>query len=564
MVNSINIKTTKLCFWALLGLGVFLRLYKLGAIPFGLNADEASIGYEAFSLLKAGTDRWGIKLPPYFLSFGSGQNTMYAYLSVPFLYFFDLSQSSIRYLAAFLGVLTIPLVNVLAKKIMKNWHWATAGTLLYLFDPYHFMISRWALEYNILPFFVLLSLMFFINAFDKATDFNFAKKISIIFSLPSLALIIYTYASAIFIIPLFVLLILIFFWNEIQVQKMLFFGSLAVFALFISPFLLFILKNHIFKSELAIEQFLPFEIPQMLSNREEVFKGIGKNLAIIKKNFVFIFSGFKEFDRAFNTTKFYLPHYFILFGALTFVYLIKAGFQHKSTSFKQFGLPKSIFIILFWALACFVPFLFFEMNLNRSVHLQAIIPLFSIVGIKLVYDNLSAKSYKYYLTAGLGLLFIVQSTLFFGEYFSRFKGYDQFTTDFDKALKMANANRLPAENVAITSSLVFNYLFVGFYEKIPPAIFQKTLKADFSHPNVAVHSFGGYYMLGDMANEGYYLNAEVFQKLKTEKSFLAILTANEKIDDYKINDISLISNTLYSVKVLFKYGNWQVVRYLKK
>lgn len=561
-----NSRFLKVGFWVIIALGVFLRFFKLGIIPIGLNADEASIGYESYSLLKTGADRWGIKLPPYFLSFGSGQNTLYAYLSVPFLYFFDLSQTTIRLLSAFLGVCTVPLVYMISKILFKNRYIIIACTLLYLFDPYLFMISRWALEYNILPFFVLLSLLLFTYTFEhisKTDPLTILHKLAIVFSFPSLALIIYTYASALFIVPAFGLAVLFYFRKEIWQQKKLFGLSILLFLIVFSPFILFILKNHIFKSELAIEQYLPFEVPQMLSNREEVFKGIGKNLAIIKKNIIFIFSGFKEFDRAFNTTKFYMPHFFLWFGGLGFTYMAAVLSIKKINII--FEASKSRFAVLFfWSFACFIPFLFFEMNLNRSVHLQAVVPILSIIGLFGLLENIADLNFKKYVLLGFMALFLIQSVLFYGEYFSRFKGYDQFTTDFDHALFVANKNKLEGENIAITSQLVFNYLFVGFYQKYSPSQFHKTLKADFTHPNVAVHSIDGYYFLGDMANEGYYLNVDVFEKIKNEKSFISILKGNETLDNYNISGKSLINRNLYIENKMGRVGEWTVNRYTKK
>lgn len=562
--NFQNIDKYKIGFFALLLFGVFLRIFKFGVLPVGLNADEASIGYEAYSLLKTGADRWGIKLPPYFLSFGSGQNTLYAYLSVPFLYFFDLSQTSIRLLSAFLGLITIPFVYLLAKLIFKNRYFILACTLLYLFDPYLFMISRWALEYNILPFFVILSLYLFTKTFSSLTfdsqnpvdkKLNFSNKFILLASFPSLALIIYTYASALFIVPVFVLLILVYFWREIWAQKLLFSASIFLFLLFLTPFILFIFKNNILKTDLSIEQNLPFEIPKMLSNREQVFKGISGNLAIIKKNIIFLFSGFKEFDRAFNTTKFYNPHLFLLFSVLGLVFLTN---QIVKRTNKHFA------IIVFWAISCFIPFLFFEMNLNRSVHLQAVIPILSIIGLFVLFENIIDLNYKKYLILGFFGLFSIQSVLFYGEYFNRFPNYDQFILNFEPAIKAANETKKPDEKIVLTSYLVFNYLFVNFYEKYPPAQFHKTLNADFTHPNVAVHSYEGYYMLGDMANTGYYLNLEVFEKVKKEKSFVAILIGNEKMGDYKIDDKSLIDTTLYNQYIRHQSDQWKVVKFQKK
>lgn len=553
-----NTDKMKIGFFALLVLGVFLRIFKFGILPVGLNADEASIGYEAYSLLKTGADRWGIKLPPYFLSFGSGQNTMYAYLSVPFLYFFDLSQTSIRYLSSFLGFVTLPLVYFLAKLIFKNRCFVLACVLLYLFDPYLFMISRWALEYNILPFFVILSIFLFTKTFTSLSSgvkLNFSNKLILMATFPSLALIIYTYASALFIVPVFVLLIVVYYWREIWAEKGLFAISISIFIVILSPFILFILKNNILKTELAIEQYLPFEIPKMLSNREEVFKGVSGNLAIIKKNIIFVFSGFKEFDRAFNTTKFYNPHLLLLFSVLGLVFLTDQVIKRTNKHFAT---------IVFWTISCFVPFLFFEMNLNRSVHLQAVIPILSVIGLYLLLENIVDINYKKYLVIGVFGLVCFQSVLFYGEYFNRFPNYDQFVQNFGPAIKAANQTKKPDEKTVLTTYIVFNYLFVNFYEKYPPAQFHKTLKADYTHPNVAVHSYDGYYMLGDMANAGYYLNLEVFEKVKKEKSFVALLLGNEKISGYEIDSKSLIDTTLYNQSIVHKSDQWKVVRFEKK
>ena len=43
--------------------GCFIRLYNINNAPVGLNQDEASIGYEAYSLLNYGIDRNGMTNP---------------------------------------------------------------------------------------------------------------------------------------------------------------------------------------------------------------------------------------------------------------------------------------------------------------------------------------------------------------------------------------------------------------------------------------------------------------------------------------------------------------------
>ena len=88
---------------ALLLAGALLRFLCLGSFPPGLNQDEASIGFDAWSLLRWGMDRNGGAWPVLFVSWGSGQNVLYAYLSLPCLALFGLNTVSLRLCAAFWG-----------------------------------------------------------------------------------------------------------------------------------------------------------------------------------------------------------------------------------------------------------------------------------------------------------------------------------------------------------------------------------------------------------------------------------------------------------------------------
>lgn len=67
-------------FLLLIAAGAAVRLALLGAIPYGLNADEASAGYDAWALSEYGIDRHGYRYPIHFVAWGSGQNALYSYL----------------------------------------------------------------------------------------------------------------------------------------------------------------------------------------------------------------------------------------------------------------------------------------------------------------------------------------------------------------------------------------------------------------------------------------------------------------------------------------------------
>ena len=51
---------------ALLALGAFMRLWRLGQVPAGIHQDEAFSAYEAYCLLEDGKDSWGYAFPVYF------------------------------------------------------------------------------------------------------------------------------------------------------------------------------------------------------------------------------------------------------------------------------------------------------------------------------------------------------------------------------------------------------------------------------------------------------------------------------------------------------------------
>ena len=43
--------------------GASVRLYKFGTVPAGLHQDEASLAYDAYSLLHYGIERNGVRFP---------------------------------------------------------------------------------------------------------------------------------------------------------------------------------------------------------------------------------------------------------------------------------------------------------------------------------------------------------------------------------------------------------------------------------------------------------------------------------------------------------------------
>jgi Dolichyl-phosphate-mannose-protein mannosyltransferase len=543
---------TKALFYLLLAVGIILRFLYFGNIPTGFHGDEASIGYEAFSLLETGKDRWGYQLPAYFLSWGSGQNTLYGYLSIPFVYLFGLNEFSVRLLSGVLGLLCVPLAYRLIMVLFNNKNMAQLAAILYLFDPFLFMTSRWGDEFNIVPFFVLFFLYLLANAFTiiskKEGKYTLSDQLSIISVFPSMVFIFYSYAPSLFIVPIFLILILIFYWKKI-IENFKLFGASALIGLFLLlPFILFILKNNILKHELPFEKSLPFSLPIMLSPRERIFIGLGENLAIIKQNMFFVFSGFIDmYVWIYNSTHFRTPHFFVIFLIPAIIYLVIGMKKNRND-------PKNL--LLLWMIASFSIFFLYHVNLNRSLHFQSVVPIWVAIGLFMLYEKIQESNLQKGLLIGTFLFFTAQASAFFGEYFIKYPNYSVFPKDVKWALDIANKNRKPNEQIALSKDLVFNYLYAAFYSKYPPANFQKEVVTDKSTGNVIVHSFGHYQMLGDVVNILKPNNIQVIEKLKKETSFVAMLHNNEALPAF--------SN--YNEEIIAKDENheWKVVRFIQK
>lgn len=146
--------------WLLVSIVVLafvLRTVSLDKYPSGFTPDEASFGYDAYSVLKTGADQWGHKLPLVLESFGDFKSPLYTYLDIPFVAMFGLNVVSVRLPNAILGALAVLVVYFLSSKLFSQ----KVGLFVAFFfaiSPWHIMLSRGAFEANLTTFFLPLGL----------------------------------------------------------------------------------------------------------------------------------------------------------------------------------------------------------------------------------------------------------------------------------------------------------------------------------------------------------------------------------------------------------------------
>ena len=191
-----------------------LRFYKLGEIPNGLQRDETSLGYNAYSILLTARDEHGVFLPQNFKAFGEYKLPGYIYTLVPFIQVFGLTPFSVRLPSALFGICTVLLMYFLVKELFssRNYELGTTNlpiiaSLLLALNPWHIHFSRGAFEVTLALFFLTAGTYLFLVGIRK-------QPLIIVLSLISFALSAYTYNISRLFVPLFLLYILFTFRNQ--------------------------------------------------------------------------------------------------------------------------------------------------------------------------------------------------------------------------------------------------------------------------------------------------------------------------------------------------------------
>ncbi len=230
-------------------LAFILRFYRLGDFP-PLNADEAALGYNAYSLIQTGLDEHGNSWPVHFQSFNDFKPGLMVYLILPFVKVLGLTIWAVRIPGALAGVGTVAVVYALTKELHRNDDpsnptrtphkfgegdtFALLSAAFLAISPWHIHFSRGGWEVNVATFFISLGLWMLVRWTNCHSEFSseshsFGKsyKISkrvqddkksipyLLFSVISFVLALYTYHAARVIIPLLGLGFVLFYFKSL-------------------------------------------------------------------------------------------------------------------------------------------------------------------------------------------------------------------------------------------------------------------------------------------------------------------------------------------------------------
>ncbi len=121
-----------------------------------MHQDEAINAWNAYCLLKTGTDQFGVPWPTfYFREFGGNRSTLFLYLLLPFQALGGLNVWTTRLPVALGGLLTILLLYYVASRLFDRTTGLAAAALLAL-SPLHVLMSRYGGELSLTPFLTLV------------------------------------------------------------------------------------------------------------------------------------------------------------------------------------------------------------------------------------------------------------------------------------------------------------------------------------------------------------------------------------------------------------------------
>lgn len=477
MKQKIDFKNryTLIIFWSIMLVAIILRVGKFVTYSGGLNQDEASIGYDAYSLLKYGIDRNGISLPVHLIAWGSGQNAMYAYLSMPFIAIFGLTAFSVRIVNFLAAIGTVAAIYFLCKDLFSKRVALIAMTLTAI-APWHIMLSTWGLESNLLPAMFIFALLLLVKSFKKPW--------LICLSAAVFSLCLYTYGSAYVAVPIFTLLAVITILKNKLIPLKWVVPAFGIFVVMSIPIALFVLINKFGLNSISLG---PITIPAMTGKaRINVMTGsfsVTKTIIDLWNNIIYQHDG-----TLLNAIPVY-GCFYVVSIPFTICGIIEA-FKRKNIGSKLLIYSLISSITIFFVLS--------DININRVNII--FLPLIIITALE-ISSAIKTKQAALAVLCTYAIFTVGFTSVFYGPNYTNQLNNLNFIS-FDTAIKYADKIS-GDETVNVTQTVNMPYIYVLFYTEESPNEYLKTVKIDnYDVQFQQVNSFGKW----NFNIDGYFYN----------------------------------------------------------
>ncbi len=463
---------TVFLFFAILFFGLFLRTFGLDKSPPSVNWDEASIGYNSYSILKTGQDEYGAKWPLYIRSFDDYKSAIPSYLIIPFIALMGLNDISIRLVSVIAGLCTILLIFLISRKVFNSTTVGLLASFYMAISPFAVHFSRVLFESNIALTFFLTGFLLFLYR---------EKRYRLFFSTIFFILSLYTYHSYKALVPLFALILLTLSHKRLKLTK-----QNISFVLFVAVLLLPLIFSTLNGSSLArfsttsIFTLWPPPIAQVLNNQHNINFW---NLILHNNSFYFLWELGGRYLAYFSPSNLFLleavePNlripYLAIFYPFMFIFWV-VGLVYGFSNFKKY--EEFLLVIILAPIPSVLTWNWFQ-----SVRVLPLFAFFVILiglGTKLVFDVIILETRKIKLNQVYKRIFLYFCLTVFGIWSSFYLMDsliviipDKYSGDWQPGFKQSIPIIASLQNnydqIIIESPQAQPYIFTLFYSSYSP------------------------------------------------------------------------------------------------
>lgn len=227
----------KILICSITALAFILRGYAIDRYPPGIYWDEASSGYNGYSVLTTGRDEHGQFLPVYFKAFGEYKLPGLIYSMALSMAIFGVSNFALRFPSAFTGTLTVVAIFFLLRLVMPGKKTPLLASFFVATAPWHIHFSRAGFDATIALFFVTIGSWLWFLALQKQ------RLLYLFLAIMAFILSLYSYNAERVFTPLYLLALILLSFKKIMVfRKEQFILVLAASLLLCLPFISFVLS----------------------------------------------------------------------------------------------------------------------------------------------------------------------------------------------------------------------------------------------------------------------------------------------------------------------------------
>ena len=448
------------CFFAI---GFALRLVNIANFPNALNVDEASSGYEAYSIGNYGIDRNGNFIPVFLKAWGSGQNALYTYILIPFVKILGLNILSTRLPMAIVGCISLIIMYKILQKL-KSPKLALIGLIFFVICPWHIMKSRWGLESNLFPELVLWAVYLLIIFLEKK-NIKYLYCSSIILGLST-----YSYVTSYFFLPIFCAILLAVFLKKKIINIKQGIITLGIIFAISLPIIMCLIINFL-------------DLPQLNGLITIPKFDITRDSNLVSFSFMKYISNFIEAIKIF----------FIQVDGLGWnSYKIYGTIYVISLPFTVIGIVRSIskkeninLIFNIWFISSLLILPFYEPNINRMNIIMIPIVFYTILGIDFITNKFIISKF---IIGGIYLILFVG--LIEKYYKTNWNNYYTFNSEAENVIRYVD--KLDVDIINFDYSFKEPYIYILFYTKQNPNDFVKTVEYNENVAFERVKAFGKY------------------------------------------------------------------------